>query len=313
MPNQASNGEQRTFPGPIRDLVSAIAALNPFQENHVLERLKSFDATEEALLAKYLDTLAQTGVSAQELGHAYATVCDDTLREQVYFKRKKRYRYSSYDEVADFVYQNPEYMRKYMLGLGLTVHLWENHASMFSLFTDTLPATARGAYLEIGPGHGKFLRHAIEHTAYDLFTALDLSQSSLDITASMCREQAASFPVEIQYILQDFLTWNPSRRYAAAVMGEVLEHVEEPDSLLRKLHSCVDEDAYVYLTTCVNAPAIDHIHHFQTVAQVESLLSETGFAIVTPLRLPKYAATVEEAERDWQPINVAYVLKPVQS
>ena len=90
---------------------------------------------------------------------------------------------------------------------------------------------------------------------------------------------------------------------------EVLEHVEEPDRFLRRLAELAAPGAYIYVTTCINAPAIDHIHLWRNTDDLEGLIKRCGLTIRTALRLPYEGKTIMEAVEQNLAINVAYVLE----
>jgi 2-polyprenyl-3-methyl-5-hydroxy-6-metoxy-1,4-benzoquinol methylase len=91
-------------------------------------------------------------------------------------------------------------------------------------------------------------------------------------------------------------------------MGEVLEHVEKPDVFLRRIAELAKDDAYVFVTTCINAPTVDHIYLWRTTDELEEMITANGLKIVEPLRLPYEGKTLEESREQNLPINVAYVL-----
>ena len=96
--------------------------------------------------------------------------------------------------------------------------------------------------------------------------------------------------------------------FDAVVMGEVLEHVEKPDVFLRRIAELAKDDAYIFVTTCINAPAVDHIYLWRTTDELEEMILANGLEIVEPLRLPYEGKTLEESRELDLPINVAYVL-----
>jgi len=110
--------------------------------------------------------------------------------------------------------------------------------------------------------------------------------------------------------LRDFLEatdLEPSS-FDAVVMGEVLEHVEQPEVFLRRIAELAKDDAYIFITTCINAPAVDHIYLWRTTDELEEMITASGLTITEPLRLPYEGKTLEESREENLPINVAYVL-----
>ena len=84
-------------------------------------------------------------------------------------------------------------------------------------------------------------------------------------------------------------------------IGEVLEHVEDPARLLRKLRELCSDDGLVFMTTPTNAPAIDHIYLFRDVQHIRDLIAEAGFDVLderaelTEETTPKRAAAAKIA------------------
>jgi len=62
-------------------------------------------------------------------------------------------------------------------------------------------------------------------------------------------------------------------------MGEVLEHVEQPVELLKKLHALLDDNGKIFITTPTNAPAIDHIYLFNNAEDIREVIIKAGFKI----------------------------------
>ena len=95
----------------------------------------------------------------------------------------------------------------------------------------------------------------------------------------------------------------------ALVMGEVLEHVEQPELFLQMIRESVADDAWIYITTCVNAPAVDHITLFDTPQVVEDLFINQGFHIKDALILPYFKTDLSQSIKEKLAINVSYVLQ----
>jgi cyclopropane fatty-acyl-phospholipid synthase-like methyltransferase len=199
-------------------------------------------------------------------------------------------------------------MDRYMYGLAITNFLWPNHVQMARFMRETLPKGRNGRYLEVGPGHGFLLLSALEVGAFDDVLGVDLSAASVEQTRTIIDHFYPDAPARVE--LRDFLEatdLEPSS-FDAVVMGEVLEHVEQPEVFLRRIAELAKDDAYIFITTCINAPAVDHIYLWRTTDELEEMITSSGLTITEPLRLPYEGKSLEESREENLPINVAYVL-----
>ena len=92
-------------------------------------------------------------------------------------------------------------------------------------------------------------------------------------------------------------------------MGEVLEHVEQPEVFLRRIADLAKDDAYIFITTCINAPAVDHIYLWRTTDELEDddhreAACRSSSRCGCPTRASRWRSRVPQQ----LPINVAYVL-----
>jgi len=69
------------------------------------------------------------------------------------------------------------------------------------------------------------------------------------------------------------------------------------------------KNAYIFITTCINAPAIDHIYQFKDTKQVEDMFSDCGLRIKKQRILPYVGKTLEESMNLFLTINVGYILE----
>lgn len=293
----------------LRALIERIASINPLQSKFISQSLGDAHESELQDLAAYISYGCSIGLTVDYLAECYNLIVKDTLREQTYFQRHKRYRYSSFDEVAAAVYFDDEYMRKYMHGLAITAYLWPNHRELHRYFSATIPMNAAGNYLEIGPGHGMFMMTAMRRSAYSCFDGIDLSPTSAQMTSDLIGSGAFGDFDNFRVFEQDFLEGDLSpNTYAAIVMGEVLEHVERPAVFLDRIRQVATDDAYIFITTPVNAPAIDHIYLFDSYESIESLVLESGLQIKDKMLVPYPGLSVDKSMEECLPINVALVL-----
>jgi 2-polyprenyl-3-methyl-5-hydroxy-6-metoxy-1,4-benzoquinol methylase len=297
------------LPANVGALVDAVVDGFPVHQGFLTTAVAN--ATDEELqrLSDYLGFCHSKGLDNDYLADCYLTIVGDTIEEQLYFSEHKHYRHSTFAEVAESVYHDADYMNRYMYGLAISTFLWPNHVAMVRMFRAEIPRTGGGRYLEVGPGHGFLLLTAAEVGGYDEFLAVDLSEASVRQTETIVRHFQPLSNVHVRKM--DFLDaadLEPSS-FDAVVMGEVLEHVEDPARFLRRIADLASDDAFIFITTCINSPAVDHIYLWRTTDSLEEMIEESGLDIVKSLRLPYEGLTLQESVERELPINVAYVLR----
>lgn len=299
-----------SLPPALAALVDAIVAQNPMHRGFLLRALAHTRADDRDRLERYLRFCQARGLATDELAECYLTIVIDTLREQIHFQRNGRYRHSTFAEVAADVYFNDAYMSRYMIGLALTAFLWPNHLAMFRYFAEQLPTDQTGSYLEIGPGHGYYLMTAMERSAYHAYTAIDISTTSLELARALVTHSGLPGRKDLTLRCEDFLASDlDEESFDAVVMGEVLEHVEDPDAFLARIVTVTRPGAFLFVTTCINAPAVDHITLFPDTATIEALFRRHTLRVRSSLICPYEGRTLEECETKRLAVNVAYVLE----
>ena len=294
----------------VAELLSAIVAHNPMHEAFLARAVVYLTDEERTRLDLVVGYFLDQGQTLPYVVECYLTVMEDMTNEQMHFFRFGEYRHKSYAEVADSVYHNKSYMDRYMYGLALTAFLWPNHVEIARFFERTLPKDKLGRYLEVGPGHGYFMAIAALRGSFDELVGIDIAAASIDQTREMLTRFAPGAAAKCDLRVADFhdAVWLEPGSFDAAVMGEVIEHVEDPASFLRRMRELVRDDAYICVTTGINAPAIDHIFLWRTTDELEAMFEDCGFRIVEALRLPYEGRTLEQTRKQNLPIRVAYVL-----
>ncbi len=156
-------------------------------------------------------------------------------------------------------------MEYYMHDERCPQFLWKHHYQMFDYFTTTLPQYADHikSYLEVGVGHGFYLAKALEVLGDKAtLTAVDISETSIELAKRFIND------TRITYNLKNVFDFNNAEKYDFITLGEVLEHVEDPLSLLVKLNTLLSDNGVLFFTTPTNAPAIDHIYLFNNVEEI---------------------------------------------
>lgn len=295
--------------GAVDELLARIKGALPMQVAAVERAAAGLTAEELEELGAYVGFCRSEGLDIDRLVKAYKLICEDTLREQIHFRRHGRYRNSTFAEVAGSVYFDAEYMSDYMYGLALTQFLWPNHREIFRYFERMLDHVKPGRYLEVGPGHGAFFKLAIRTGKFDYSLGVDISPTSLAI----CRKllTATEIPTSSwELVEQDFLELSgEAGTFDTIVMGEVLEHVEKPGAFLDKVHELAVPGGFAFVTTAINAPAVDHIYLFRSVDEVRDMAIASGFIVEDFLATPYPGSTMEESEAMKLPVNIALALR----
>ena len=258
----------------------------------------------------YLAFLIREGVSAEDIATSYLTIVEDTFVEEMRFRETGHYRFSTLSEVQPMVYGNHDYMSRYMIGLALSSFWWSNHLKMRRFFQRQLPLLCEksGIYREVGPGHGMYFLESMRNCRFDSYEGVDISPTSVDMAKRLVNSGFfGSFP-SANIILGDFLDDTPLIPSEVLVMGEVLEHVEDPGAFLRRAYQTTTEAPFVFLTTCINAPAIDHLYNPGSIDNLERLFHDYGFVIRDKCIVPRDGSTLDECISNRLAINVAYVL-----
>lgn len=294
----------------ISALVDAIGGRNPRQRRPIESALATLRSDERCDLEAWVGHACSRGQTVDTLADAYDLVVRDTLREQVYFQRHGRYRHASFADVAADVYFSPSYMQRYMEGLALTGFFWENHVALRRFLLGALARLPRARrYLEVGPGHGLHLAAAARLGCADEFEAIDLSPTSVALCQALLGSGALGPLPTVAVRQADFLGATVEGPFGVVVMGEVLEHVERPELFLARARDLLEDGGHLLCTTCLDAPAIDHIRHFRSVEEVESLLVDAGLDPVERCVLPHPGLSLAEARQRRLAVNVGFVAR----
>ncbi|GBO52286.1 hypothetical protein APA_5376 [Pseudanabaena sp. lw0831] len=282
-------------------LLSLIYQKAPFQkkklESYLGSQTNSFFNEAEEFTQQYTNYLDSQNIPVEYAVNAYLKMCNDMMRCQVSFMRSGKYPVEISKETFDNVYNNPQEMKSYMIGLAISQFLWESHYEMFSCLKSALKNYSKDttSYLEIGPGHGLFLSQAVS-TLQDCnkYIAVDISPTSIEITKSIMQELHANNKLNITYYNEDMLSLSLEHKYDFITMGEVIEHVSFPDKLLNQFHNLLAENGKGFISTCVNCPAIDHIYHFHSVDEIRKMFRNCGLKILDERVCPVESLPMEE-------------------
>jgi len=294
-------------------IVEKIAEANPVAGKKLRKNFKKFDGEHKQraddFLRLYSDYLSSISKTIDYSIDCYLKMTGDMFYERMKFLETGEYSNKSYKEVNARVYGNPDVMDYHMHGLILAQFLWPDQYIRFKFFSDNLEKYKPiSNYLEVGGGHGVFVAEAVRILGKDTrFVVNDISQSSIEL----CRNLVKGGNVD--FILKDIFEYDDNDKFDFITAGEVIEHLEDPKSLLRKLHNMLNKDGAMYLTTPVNAPMIDHIFLFNDVSEIRQLLNDTGFCIKEEIQAYSDDMPEELAIQHKIPLMYACFLKKSES
>lgn len=283
----------------LNKIVELISQKNPFQrkslKKHIESCSKNFLEKSEWYLRNYVSFLRTKNIDLEYIVNSYLMMVEDILIEQTNFLRIGKYRYDNLKDVYEKVYSNKEYMFKYMIGVALSQFLWRNHRDMFLFFIKKIRDIKGENYLEIGPGHGLFFMEAISGNNFTNFHAIDISETSLELTKDFIDYSMDMKNKNVSFYLSDINTFNFGEKYDFITMGEVLEHVEDPYPLLKSIHNLLKENGQAFISTCANAPVIDHIYLYNSIDEIREDITKAGLKVIDEIVI----CNDETKEKDW--------------
>jgi 2-polyprenyl-3-methyl-5-hydroxy-6-metoxy-1,4-benzoquinol methylase len=301
-------------------------------KNHSLQEFLEFVEQKNILHAKFLktslsDITDKEIIKFESLLRFYMQMGNDTLEqivdkylhkisfimeEQLYFFQHNKYRFSTYSEVENY-YKDPAYMDSYTIGLGLSTYLWRVHREVMRFFVKylTMSNITNGWYFEIGPGHGEYFATAMQETNFEQYTAIDISKTSVELTQRYINYSIENIAKKYTVIHDDFFNYHNDKLFDAVVMGEVLEHVENPAAFLKKIHQIAADNAHIFITTAINAPMPDHIYLFNNLNEVIELFKKENFDVIDYIAVNTNNVPIDKAEKRKIPIVCGFILKKI--
>lgn len=277
-------------------------------QSKLFEKIKKDYMFDELLglnqLLKYY--IEENKLAIEEVFDCYSFINQMVIEETYYFRKYGKYRNSTFEEVEQAVYANREYMQKYMIGLTITDFIWLQHVKTVRYFKSLLPQLS-GNYFEIGPGFGQYLSKAIQFGKFTSFKAIDISDTSVANSNKYLDYLNISDKCRVKK--EDFFQYDSNSKFDTIVMGEVLEHVEQPLAMLKKIREILASKGKAFITTVINAPAFDHIFLFNTLEEVLDLCKQAGFKIVEHEYYIANDLPLEKALKKKVAINIAVLLQ----
>ena len=289
-------------------IIHAVSAENPLQR----KRINAFISQQDVDYWTFAEELSRTLNSSflqndqvrVEAARSYNRMCMDILREQIRFRKTGAYLLDDAHVAQETIYSQKSVMRYYIVGLLLSYLFWPNHFQMLCFFKDHLLKIRIERCLEVGVGHGLFTVEMMRRFPNSEVTLVDISQTSVELAEEMLTTFGLNSS-RVRFVLGDFLTVSLATvGFDFIIMGEVLEHVNDAPGFLTRARELLRPGGTIFLSTCANCPAVDHIYHFHNVDEIRALIRSVGLSIVRDTALP--AEDVAEAEWQHELVTINY-------
>ena len=223
---------------------------------------------------------------------AFSRFSSDVNLAQGRYELRGSYEHKSYNECRRTVYDDHETMSDYLWGVYLTNFLWAHHMKLMLFYEQQFLSRLRPEFriVELAPGHGGWGLTALHAVPGTTLSGIDISAASVTIASGLSR--AAGMGERANYVQCDALqvVREPSMLADAVICCFLVEHLEQPDELLRAMSHTVAPGGWAFFTGALTAAQVDHIYEFKRESELVTLAERHGFRVlqtisVSPVRL----------------------------
>lgn len=293
----------------IDDLLYSIGEKEPLQKKKIMQYMQAMGQDEREKLIRRVQFFMSQGETIDSISNAYLAFCNYFVEERIHFVRTGTYRYHSVEETKP-LYENPDYMHNYMIGLCMGIYMWQIQRDNMRFFIEACKEDTHiaGRYLEVGPGHGEYFVSAMENTDFDEYIGVDVSATAAEMTKKFA-EYAVGSRKNYDIFHKNFFDYSSEEKFQGIVMGEVLEHVDNPLQFLKKIYELADENAFIFLSTAINSPYPDHVYHFHNMGEIYELFNQSNLQVKTEICTTIEGISLERAIEKKFDIVVGFVLE----
>lgn len=253
-----------------------------FARGNIERASAEFGAAWDTAFEQLLAHVYRDPVAMADAVKGYAAFAVDSMRRQRRFEAEREYPAKTFAEAAQEVYLNDEYMHtQYLPGLLLSHYLWSHHYLQLQYFQRFfLPSLAKHShprFAEVGVGTGVYSRTALQAVPAAEGVGYDLSPVSVRFT----RAHLEAFGLLDRYTtsLRDVIEDPPKDQVGHVICVEVLEHLENPVTLLQALKDMTQPDGKLFITAALNAANADHIYLYRNAEDVLAQAQEANLHV----------------------------------
>ena len=85
----------------------------------------------------------------------------------------------------------------------------------------------------------------------------------------------------LEFKVYDALTFEGTEKYNAGISCFLMEHLDEPQRLLKNMASNLETRGYAFVTTALTADDLGHVFEFRRESEIICMAEEAGFRVVS--------------------------------
>ena len=254
-----------------------------FSRNIILNSIINFGNEWLEDFETLISRLFENEESLRSAIRGYSKFSMQSMREQAEFERTLTYKAKTFEQAADEVYLNQEYMiSEYLPGLLLSHYIWPHHYRQLNFFKKCFLIPGRendeSTFIEIGVGTGIYSSIVLQKKPFAKGIGIDISPSSIDFTRKLIEKTVGGN--RYNFLNTDIRDRSTSElKVKTLICVEVLEHLEDPLSFLKILRNNMAPGGRAFITAAINAAHTDHIYLYRNNLEVKEHLVAAGFQI----------------------------------
>lgn len=218
----------------------------------------------------------------ERLIHGYKSFVADVNRSQMRYEKTEKYENSNYEEVYRDVYNNNAFMENYFWGVYVTTFAWEHHLKLNKFFTDHFLNRIRNTdsrIIDLGSGSGIWSMLTVSECLCVNTIGVDISKKSVEMAKEF--SSVNGFRDRISFVVSDATTYRTKELNDFGISCFLIEHLEDPLSLLRNLNANLKRKGVAFVTAALTAAETDHIFEIKKESELIKLAEDAGFRVLS--------------------------------
>lgn len=218
-----------------------------------------------------------------DVAEGYASFTMEVNSEQRTYESAGRYRFSTFVEANELVYQKSDYMRNYYWGVFAILFSWPHYVELVEFYLRRFVSRlSTGRLIEVAPGHAVWGLLAVKEKPGLTLEGWDISPTSLELAPKMAA--GAGVADRCSYRVGDAMALEQdAERFDAGVCCFMLEHLERPEAFLSGFAPILKPGATAFVTLALTAAQIDHIYEFKKESEAILMAERAGFEVLESL------------------------------